>query len=119
MDTPFIRYIEIDEPIIFFFDNGDRLEVDFSEASSLKIGKNSLPENIEFSVNHPNADMNIIFSNCLQKEIKGFEVIMSDELYSDYTGSQGIPEPQNQNSYISKFRIFKEPCLVRTISFNA
>ncbi len=116
-DTPFTRYVEIDEPIIVYFDNGDRLEVDFSEASSLKIGKNSLPENIEFSTNAPNADMNIIFSNCIGKEVKGFEVIMSDALYSDYTGSQGIPEPENQDSYISMFRILLEKDVY--IEFNS
>lgn len=116
-DTPFTRYVEIDEPIIIYFDNGDRLEIDFSEASSLKIGKNSLPENVKFSTNAPNADINIVFSNCIGKEIKGFEVIMSDELYSDYTGSQGIPEPKNQDSYISMFRILLEEDVY--IEFNS
>lgn len=116
-DTPFTRYVKIDEPIIIYFDDGDRLEIDFSEASSIKIGKNSLPENVEFSINAPNADMNIVFSNCIGKAIKGFEVIMSDKLYSDYTGSQGIPEPENESSYISMFRILLDEGVY--IEFNS
>lgn len=116
-DTPFTRYVKIDEPIIIYFDDGDRLEIDFSEASSIKIGKNSLPENVEFSINAPNADMNIVFSNCIGKAIKRFEVIMSDKLYSDYTGSQGIPEPENESSYISMFRILLDEGVY--IEFNS
>ena len=107
-DTPFTRYVEIDEPIIIYFDNGDRLEIDFSEASNVKIGKNTLPEDIDFLLNGPNADMNIVFSNCIGGTIKGFEVIMSDELYSDYTGSLGTKEPGIQSSYILQFRILLE-----------
>lgn len=105
LDTPYIRYVEIDEPIIIYLDNGDRLEIDYSEASSLKISKNTLPRDLQCGTNLPNADANIIFSRCLQKNITGFEVEMSDELYDDFTGSHGISEPINQKSYISNFKI--------------
>ena len=105
LDTLFSRSIQIDEPIIFYFDNGDRLEIDYSEASSLKIGKNSLPKDIQYGTNMPNVNMNILFSNCINKEIIGFEVSMSDELSDDFTGSHGISEPENQMSYISSFTI--------------
>ena len=105
-DTPFLRYVQIDEPIIFYFEDGDRLEIDFSEGSSLKLGKNSLPEDIEFGTNYPNIDANVIFSNCIGKEISYFEVSMSSELISEFTGSRGIEKPINQDSYISSFRIY-------------
>ncbi len=116
LDTLLLRSVQIDEPIIFYFDNGDRLEVDYSEASSLKIGKNSLPKNIQYGTNIPNADMNIVFSNCLNKKIIGFEVSMSDELLDDFTGSHGIQEPENQMSYISSFEIKLEDWI--SIKFN-
>ena len=108
LDTPYIRCVEIDEPIIIYLDNGDRLEIDYDEASSLKIGKNTLPEDLQFGINPPNADVNSIFSNCLQKSIIGFKVEMSDELYDDFTYSHGISEPINQKSYISNFKIYLE-----------
>ncbi len=115
--VPFSRFVEIDEPIIFYLDDGNRLEIEFSEASSIKLGKNSLPEDITFGINKPNANVNVVFSNCLNSEIIGFKVIMEDELSADYTGSFGIPEPINQNSYISSFKI----CLNdgKSIEFNS
>ena len=108
LDTPYIRYVEIDEPIIIYLDNGDRLEIDYSEASSLKIGKNTLPKDLQFGINPPNADVNIIFSNCLEKSIIGYKIETSDELYDDFTGSHGISMPVNQKSYISNFKIYLE-----------
>ena len=105
LDTLICRSAQIDEPIIFYLDNGDRLEVDYSEASSLKIGKNSLPKDIQYGINMSNVNMNVLFSNCINKKIMGFEVCMSDELSDDFTGSYGIPEPVNQISYISSFEI--------------
>lgn len=104
-NTLFIRYIEIDEPIILYLDNGDKIEIDYKDTSSLKIDKNSLPQNIRWGINPPNADINVIFSNCLKKKILGFEVVSSDELKDDFTGAQGISKPINQDSYISKFRL--------------
>lgn len=103
--TMFYRYVRIDEPIVFYFDNGDRLEVDYCEASSLKIGKNSLPEDIECGINLPNTDMNVVFSNCLEKEIKGFEVCMTDYLIDEFTASWGMPMPEKQNAYITSLKI--------------
>ncbi len=103
--TMFSRHVEIDEPIIFYLDNGDRLEIDYSDGSSLKIGKNSLPENIECGLNLPNADINVVFSNCLGEEIKAFEVCMTNHLIDEFTSSWGIPYPAEQNSYISGFKI--------------
>ncbi|MDD4795876.1 MAG: hypothetical protein PHG03_04910 [Bacilli bacterium] len=38
LDTPFSRHAEIDEVIILELDNKERFEIDFSEASSIKIG---------------------------------------------------------------------------------
>lgn len=115
-ETLFLRYVQIDEPIVFYLDNGSRVEIDFSEASSVKIGKNSLPDNIEYGCNTPNADANVIFSSCLNNTILGFEVVMANKLSEDFTGSHGIVMPTNQDSYISSFRICLEG--YRFIEFN-
>lgn len=104
-ETMFYRYVMIDGPIILYLDNGDRLEIDYSEGSSLKIGKNSLPENIECGINLPNTDMDVVFSICLEKEIKGFEVCMTDYLIDEFTASWGMPMPEKQNAYITSLKI--------------
>ena len=110
------RYVEIDEPIIFYLDNGDRFEIDYSFGSTIKIGKNSLPENIECGINLPNADMNVVFSNCLGKEIKGFEIGMSNFLINDFISTWEEPEIENleykeQNAYISELKIHLNDCI--------
>lgn len=106
-DYEFKRIIEIDEPIIITFEDNDRLEIDYSEGSSVKIGLNTLPENIESKKFVNNLDGNVIFSNCIGKKIIGFQVSMQDdyELTWDFTGSYGIDLPENQEAYISEFRI--------------
>ena len=106
-DYEFDREIEYDDPIIFEFEDGDKFEIDYGEGSSLKLGINSLPENIECGCNNHNLDGNIMFSNIIGHKILGFEVGMQDdfELTYDFTGSYGIKEPKNQKAYISFLRI--------------
>ena len=78
--TPFERNVEIDKPIIIFFEDGDRLEIDYSEARYLKIGKNSLPSDMKNS----NADMNIVFSNCIGSTVTGFDIEKQDNAISKF-----------------------------------
>ena len=104
LDTPFDRYVEIDEPIIIYFEDGDRLEIDYSNASYLKIGKNSLPINIECGINYPNVDMNKVFSNCIGSLITGFKVSMLDDIPGDNAGVYF--DVEKQDSFISGFRIY-------------
>lgn len=106
-DYKFTRNIQFDNPIIIEFENGDKFEIDYSEGSSLKIGLNSLPDNIEPSCNYNNIDGNVIFSNLINQEIIGYEIGMQDdfELTYDFTGSYGIKEPKGQESYISFLKI--------------
>lgn len=103
----FYRYVEIDEPFIIEFEDGNRLEIDYSECSSIKIGLNSLPKDLKSLIREPNIDPNILFSDCVGKEIIGFEVRMVDELELKqfYTGSHDIKEPSSQTGYISKLCI--------------
>lgn len=106
-DDEFERVIQYDDPIIIEFEDGNKFEIDYGEGSSLKIGLNSLPNNIECGCNNHNLDGNVMFSNVIGQSIIGFEVGMQDnfELTYEYTGSFGIEAPENQNSYISFFKI--------------
>ncbi len=99
------RTIEIESPVIISFTNGDRLEIDFSEGSSVKIGKNSLPKDMIF-YSQDQLDGNIFFSNCIGEKLLGFAVEMEDgELDWDFTGSFGIELDDDQELFISKFRL--------------
>ena len=102
-DFEFKAYIEIDEPLVIEFVDGDRLEIDFSEASSLKIGLNTLSPEITYGTNSYNLDVNSVFSRCLNQEVADYKVVRSDELTSEYTGSSGIPEPKC--NFIEKFEL--------------
>lgn len=104
LDTPFDRYVEIDEPIVIYFEDGDRLEVDYRDASYLKIGKNSLSLDIECSINYPNVDINIVFSNCIGTSITGFKIGMLDDIPLDNTGV--VFDTEKQDSFISGFRFY-------------
>lgn len=106
-DYEFKRIIQIDEPIIITFDDGNKLEIDYSEGSSIKIGLNTLPDNIESKNFVNNLDGNVMFSNCIEKTVIGFQISIQDdyELTWDFTGSHGIDLPENQDAYISEFRI--------------
>ena len=103
----FSRYIQIDDPLIIGFEDGTKFEIDYSEGSTLKIGCNSLPDDIKSSVSEPNIDCNVMFSNCIGKEIIGYSVEITDDCYLgfDFTGSYGIELDENQDSYISCLKI--------------
>ena len=72
------RHAEIDEPLIISFSNGDRLEIDFSYGSTVRISKNCLPLNIKHCVNSNNFDAAKLFSSCLGEMIMGFEIMTTD-----------------------------------------
>lgn len=106
-DYMFDRFIEIDEPIIIEFESGDKLEIDYSECGSLKVGLNSLPNELKSFYGYNNLNGNVIFSNCLGEQLNGFAVHMQDEfeLSRDFTGAHGIEEPKDQKSYVSGFSL--------------
>ena len=117
-NVEFLRYVEIDEPIIIEFEDGSRFEIDYCDGSTIKIGLNTLPKNIEWGINHPNVDGNVVFSNCINKTVIGFEVSMQDEmeLTYDFTGSHGVDLSEDQDAYIASFRLLLSDCLA--IVFN-
>ena len=96
--------IEIDRPLIIIFEDKNHLEIDFSEASSLKVGFNSLPNDIDCS--KCQIDLNKYFSECIENKIIDFNILTTkeyDEL--DFTGSYGIKDPYEQTSFIKKLKL--------------
>lgn len=69
-DLPDKRFVELDEPFIIEFTNGQQLEIEADGLDNqIKIAFNEIPDNAEPSINNNNIDGNIIFSPCLGKTI--------------------------------------------------
>ena len=103
-DICFPCRIVIDEPLIISLGTGDRLEIEFSEASSVRISKNCLPVDIKPGVNANNVDAAKIFSCCLGETILGLEITTTD-VYPFGTGAHGIALPEGQDDYIESFSL--------------
>jgi hypothetical protein len=91
---------QLDEPIIFFLDNSDRLEIDFSEGSSVRMSKNCLPSDIIAGTCDNNFDASKLFANCIGEQIIGLDVESTDE-FPDFTGSYGIDLSEEYDEYIA------------------
>lgn len=99
-------HARIDDPFIIDFENEERLEIDFSDFSSLKIGMNSLPKKIAWSCNENNIDMNVMFKECLNKKIVDFKINTTENL-GFFTGSYGMTDPDG-DIYIDSIELLLE-----------
>ena len=101
LDTKYYRAVEVDEPIIITFDDGNQLEIEFSyPPEEVKISKNKIEKLDIFNTNSPNMDLNILFSNCLNETLEDIIVeLTTDKSYFD------IPV-DNKDTYIKNI-IFK------------
>lgn len=70
----FIRVIEIDEPILIEFENGDVLEVLAEIEPEFRISMNKIPFDTKAGINKNNMIANVIFSNCIDKRISNIEI---------------------------------------------
>jgi hypothetical protein len=93
------RFAEIDHPMVISFDDGDRLEIEFSEGSSVRISKNCLPKGIKPSIIFKNFDAARLFSPCLGQELVDIEVTTTDT-YPEFTGSFGMTLDEEKSDYI-------------------
>lgn len=84
-----LRTVLIDEPVVIFFEDGDRVEIDFSEGSSVRISMNCIPERIRHRVKSVNFDANRLFSCFIGQCIVGFEVLETETM-PVFTGSYGM-----------------------------
>ena len=69
----FSRYMEIDEPILFWFDDGDHFEIVTEQEPEYRMSMNKIPWWIEPGVNMPNAEASIVFSPCINATIERIE----------------------------------------------
>ena len=73
-DMEFLRYSEIDEPLLIEFDDGDVFEIDTPMDPEYRFSMNSIPWHIKAGTNLPNVDANKLFSVCIGKKIVDVEV---------------------------------------------
>lgn len=96
--------IEIDRPLIIMFEDNSQLEIDFSEASSLKLGYNSLPNNLNCS--KCQVELNKYFSKCVGNKIIDFDILTTKEYDDlDFTGSYGIEDPYGKELFIKQLKL--------------
>ena len=98
-----LRWVEIDEPLLIEFEDGDILAIDYSEGSSIRMDMNTIPKNIYYGTNKPTIHANILFENIIGKEIVSVEVITSTVM-PEFTGSHGL-SLNEQQSYITGVQI--------------
>ena len=73
-DLPFDRAVEIDEPLLIAFEDGDVFEIETSQDPEFRFSMNCIPWDIGAGINLPNLDANIIFAPCIGKKITAVEV---------------------------------------------
>lgn len=83
------RSVEIDEPFLIEFEDGDVLGIDYSEGSSVRLGLNTIPENISFGTNSPTIHTDKLFEDIIGKEIVSVEITTSTTM-PEFTGSHGL-----------------------------
>ena len=96
----YMRWALIEEPIVIKFTDGDRLEIDFSSASRLRISMNSLPEGLMGGIEPANVDGSILFSDCIGSSINAVSVVES--------GNQPVNFLDKQSSYINALDIYMD-----------
>ena len=90
--------VEIDEPLLIQFEDGDVLGIDFSEGSSIRMDMNTLSWDILPSIDERNFHANRIFDNILGKRIDDI-LVTSSLIPPHFTGSYGL-ELDEQPSYL-------------------
>ena len=93
--------VDIDEPLLIQFEDGDTLGIDFSEGSSIRMEMNTLPWRIGSGINAKNFHANQLFSDILGSRIDDI-VISSSISEPDFTGSHGM-DLDEQESYLRDF----------------
>ena len=93
--------IEIDEPILILFDDGDILGIDYSEGSSMRMELNTLPWGISPHIGSKNFHANQLFRDILGNRIDDIDITASI-MEPEFTGSHGMTLAE-QPSYLRSF----------------
>ena len=101
------RWVQIDDPFIVLFEDGDQLEGDFSEGSSVALNKNIIPRDIIPIGTWRNFNGEKYFSPCIGKKLLGIDVKVTSEMPT-FTGSRGMTLDENAREYIMYFDLLLE-----------
>ena len=93
------------DPFVLTFDDGDRLEIEFAEMTSVRMSMNCFPTDIEDIETVPDMDNGECFiSPCIGSKIVGMDIGVWDECPDlEFTGSYGITLNESQENYIGYF----------------
>lgn len=69
-----LRIVEVDEPFLIEFEDGDVLEILAPYEAEFRFSMNQVPWDIAAGTNLPNVDADVIFSECIGKEITDYVV---------------------------------------------
>lgn len=100
----FNRYTEIDEPFMIEFEDGDVFEIDIPQEEEFRMSMNRIPWDIEHSVNAPNLDAEVLFSNCIGRTIVQVELnpVILNHDSSDF---HSFNEPPYEREFISNITL--------------
>ena len=90
--------IEIDEPLLILFEDGDILGIDYSDGSSIRMEMNTLPWDLRPGTNRKNFHADRLFRDILGSRISNI-MIASSITQPEFTGSHGL-ELAEQTSYL-------------------
>lgn len=107
-DLYFPRWLEIDEPFFIEFKSGNRIEIDFSEGSSLKLGKNSISSKVKSYMGEQyDIDPNVMYSLILGQQLIRVDIDKTDDNFAfHFTASRGIPEPKGKEFILGVRLVF-------------
>ena len=95
--------IEIDDPLLIMFNDGDILGIDYSEGSSIRMEMNTLPWGIRRGIASRNFHANRLFRDILGSRIDDI-IIASSINQPSFTGSYGMAL-EDQSSYLNGFSL--------------
>ncbi len=99
--------IEIDEPLLILFEDGDILGIDYSDSSSIRMEMNTLPWGISPRI-RKNFHADRLFKDILGSRISN--IILSSSISTnpwDFPGWHGLDE---QSSYLQSFSFICQGC---------
>lgn len=74
-DMQYLRYAELDEPLLIWFEDNDHFEIDAPQEPEFRMSMNCIPWWISPGCNDSNAEAAVLFDSCIGRKIESTEVI--------------------------------------------
>ena len=101
-DAPMPMLVEIDEPMLIKFTDGDVLELITVTDGEHRVSMNCIPWEIRFGVNHPSVDAAKLFKDCLGRTITSVEFHTAK--YSERDDTYSVLETEYEGEdYVTDF----------------